>query len=185
MSGHYSEDEIDTVLKSMDLYDLKSEFVKNISGGQKQRVAIARAVLGKPKIILMDEPTGNLDGMTTDTVMKYVNKLKNLGILVFIITHDKEILNYADVIYHLENGSIRVSKHSKARKNTLLSTRSQKYTKSIKKHTIRYTFLSIFRKKKKLFLMGVPTIIILMTFILSFVAYKTNSVSSFQSFFLA
>lgn len=75
LSGDYEAEKIEAVLDQMDLLDLKDELVKNISGGQKQRVAISRAVLGQPKIILLDEPTGNLDGMTTDKVMGYMEGL--------------------------------------------------------------------------------------------------------------
>ncbi len=90
LSGDFEDEEINSALESMDLLELKNEYVKNISGGQKQRVAIGRAILGTPKVILLDEPTGNLDGMTTDRIMDYIIKLKNKGILIFIITHDPE-----------------------------------------------------------------------------------------------
>ena len=184
LSGDFEDEEIYSILESMDLLSLKNEYVKNISGGQKQRVAIGRAVLGSPKIILLDEPTGNLDGMTTDKIMEYIIKIKNKGILFFIITHDHSILEYADVIYKLENGKIYET-YQKNENELLENSPNPEKVKNIKtkKHIFTYTFLSMFRKKKRLFLLGVPIIIILIAFIFSFTAFQSASLDSFTSFF--
>lgn len=184
LSGDYKEDEIYSVLQSMDLLELKDEFVKNISGGQKQRVAIGRAVLGSPKIILLDEPTGNLDGMTTNKIMEYISKLKNEGISFFVITHDDSILEYADIVFKLENGNINqiYSKNEHEYIETKQKPLQLEKTKQ-KKHVLHYTFLSVFRKMKRIFLLGVPIVIILMLFILSFTAFQAASLDSFTNFF--
>jgi ABC-type lipoprotein export system ATPase subunit len=76
MSGNYSEDGICLILKELGLDELKNQLVTELSGGQKQRVAIARAVISNPKILLLDEPTGNLDSMTADKMMNFLDQLK-------------------------------------------------------------------------------------------------------------
>lgn len=184
LSGDFGEAEVLSVLESMDLLELKDEVVKNISGGQKQRVAIGRAVLGSPKIILLDEPTGNLDGMTTDKIMGYISKLKNKGISFFTITHDESILEYADVVLKLENGKIHqiYSKYENEDEHTEQKPVPLDKTNE-KKHILLYTYLSVFRKVKRILLLGVPIVIILMLFILSFTAFQAASVDSFTNFF--
>lgn len=184
LSGDFEDDEIDSILESMDLLELKNDYVKNISGGQKQRVAISRAVLGSPKIILLDEPTGNLDGMTTDKIMDYITKLKNKGILFFVITHDNSILEYADVIFTLEEGKVYKSQSKSENKHIKYNQKNtEKKNDKPKKHIFMYTFLGIFRKKKRLFLLGVPIVVILMLFILSFTSFQAASLDSFTDFF--
>jgi len=184
LSGDSEEEEIDSILESMNLIELKNEYVKNISGGQKQRVAIGRAVLGSPKIVLLDEPTGNLDGMTTENIMNYIMKLKNKGILFFFITHDHSIIEYADVVFKLENGKIYkdyAEKENTYRENNQELNEEEKNNKE--KHLFLYTLLSVFRKKKRLFLLGVPIVIILFLFILSFTSFQAASLDSFTEFF--
>ena len=70
-----------------------------LSGGQQQRVAIARAIVGNPKIILADEPTGNLDRASAKTVMKTFLELNKQGATIAIVTHDPEIANCTNRIY--------------------------------------------------------------------------------------
>ena len=79
--------------------------VLKLSGGQQQRVAIARALAHHPKIILADEPTGNLDGETEDEVMEIlINLAKREGKCVIIITHSGKVANMADVVYKMKKG---------------------------------------------------------------------------------
>lgn len=77
-----------------------------ISGGQKQRVAIARALVKKSKIILADEPTGSLDEKTELDILNIFSKLKNSGITLIIVTHNKKVANHCDLIYELKNKSL-------------------------------------------------------------------------------
>lgn len=184
IAGNYSEKKIDEILNEMDLSNLKNNYVKNISGGQKQRTALARGILGEPKILLLDEPTGNLDGMTTQKIMKYIEKLRDKGILVFIITHDESILNYVDVVYTLDHcqiksDSIAESKKQIIEENKVISAKTSKN----EKHITTYTFLNILRNKKRLTLLGIPIIIILILFMLSFTAFQSYSLDSFNNFF--
>lgn len=77
-----------------------------LSGGQQQRVAIARALVNNPKILLCDEPTGNLDSRTGTQVMSMLSKLNKRGKTLIIVTHDNEIAKLADRIVTLRDGRI-------------------------------------------------------------------------------
>ena len=75
--------------------------ILKLSGSQQQRVAIARALSYDPKIILADEPTGNLDSDTRDEIMDIFDDLKEQGICIIIVTHSKEVVQRADKVYAL------------------------------------------------------------------------------------
>jgi putative ABC transport system ATP-binding protein len=80
---------------------------RELSGGEQQRVAIARAIVGKPSVILADEPTGALDGENGQAIMKVLAKFaKNPSHAVLVVTHDPRILPFADRIVHIEDGRI-------------------------------------------------------------------------------
>ncbi|MDY6062773.1 MAG: ATP-binding cassette domain-containing protein [Erysipelotrichaceae bacterium] len=101
-----NDDEVDKVLDSMELLELKHRNINELSGGQKQRVAIARALIKKPQLILADEPTGNLDSKTGLQIMDI---LKNISkkYLVVVVSHDNELANkYADRIIEIADGVI-------------------------------------------------------------------------------
>ncbi|MGL4655976.1 MAG: ABC transporter ATP-binding protein [Sarcina sp.] len=83
------------------------EFPKNLSGGQQQRVAICRAIVNNPKLVLADEPTGNLDSENADNVMAILRDInKKFNTTILIITHDLEIAQMADRIIKLQDGRI-------------------------------------------------------------------------------
>jgi putative ABC transport system ATP-binding protein len=78
-----------------------------LSGGQQQRVAIARSLINRPKLILADEPTGNLDTKTSDEIMKLFQQLnQERGMTIVFVTHDSETANYCQRIIHIRDGQI-------------------------------------------------------------------------------
>ena len=78
-----------------------------LSGGEQQRVAIARAIINEPKILLADEPTGNLDSKNSETVLQMLRQLnKDLGQTVVMITHNPETVTYFDRVVHMRDGVI-------------------------------------------------------------------------------
>lgn len=77
-----------------------------ISGGEQQRVAIARALANHPKLILADEPTGNLDTVNSDSIMKLFTELNRDGITIFLVTHDNKVAAYAKRLIRLQDGMI-------------------------------------------------------------------------------
>lgn len=78
-----------------------------LSGGQQQRVSIARALVGNPKILFADEPTGNLDTKTSFEVMDLISHVsKEENVTVIMVTHDEEMTGYADRMFHMRDGQI-------------------------------------------------------------------------------
>lgn len=93
------------VLKKVKLTKLINKFPHELSGGEQQRVAIARALLNKPKLILADEPTGNLDPATSLEIMKVLKKINKNGTTIIIATHDYEIISkFPAKTLRIENG---------------------------------------------------------------------------------
>ncbi len=98
-------DFLDWIIKLLDLDNRLDHLPNQLSGGQKQRVAIARAFITKPKFVFCDEPTGNLDSESSDTVMKMILALKQeLQMTVLLVTHDKDYASIADRIIELKDG---------------------------------------------------------------------------------
>jgi len=80
--------------------------VVNLSGGQRQRVAIARAIVNAPKIIMADEPTGNLDSSTAQDIMQVFKELNDRGTTIIIVTHDDKVAKCCDRIINIHDGKI-------------------------------------------------------------------------------
>lgn len=77
-----------------------------LSGGERQRVAIARALLAEPTILLCDEPTGNLDPESADTVLNQFDELRSRGMTIVVVTHDSAVANRADRVVHMHDGKL-------------------------------------------------------------------------------
>ena len=94
-------------LEKVGLGDRLTFFPTQLSGGQKQRVAIARAMVGKPKLLLADEPTGALDTASGKQIMELFRELNKEGVTIVMITHEAEIAAYADRILYIRDGELR------------------------------------------------------------------------------
>jgi len=95
------------LLEKVGLADRQNTFPDKLSGGEQQRVAIARALVHEPKVILADEPTGNLDGDTGDRVLELLLELtRDAGRTLIMVTHNRDITPHADQVYRLSDGQL-------------------------------------------------------------------------------
>ena len=97
---------VSAILDRMAMSHRRGHFPCQLSGGQQQRIAIARAVVGEPKIILADEPTGNLDSKNSKEVMDLLCELHQQGTTIVMVTHSQHNASYADRIINLFDGQI-------------------------------------------------------------------------------
>lgn len=98
---------IEKALEAVELLDKKKARARDLSGGQKQRLAIARAIVNEPSILFADEPTGNLDSKTGDTIedLLFSYNKKN-GTTLIIVTHDTDLAKKCDIQVHMHDGKI-------------------------------------------------------------------------------
>ena len=101
-----TENEIHNLLKILRIDNLSNKYPNEISGGQRQRVAIARALINKPKVIIADEPTGNLDSKNSLNVFEILKKLSQEQVTIIVATHDKNLAQIANKIYEVKDGKI-------------------------------------------------------------------------------
>ncbi len=94
------------VLENMGIMHRRNHFPQQLSGGQQQRVAVARAIVADPKLILADEPTGNLDSAHGTEVMKLLTQLNESGTTIAMVTHSAHDADYAHRVIHLFDGHI-------------------------------------------------------------------------------
>jgi putative ABC transport system ATP-binding protein len=97
---------VNEVLERMQIMHRKNHFPQQLSGGQQQRVAVGRAVVANPKLILADEPTGNLDSAHGEEVMNLMAKLHEEGTTIIMVTHSPAYAEYAQRVVHLFDGHI-------------------------------------------------------------------------------
>ena len=93
MSGKEIRNTVPKVLELVDLLDQAKKFPAQLSGGQKQRVSIARSVARQPKILIADEPTANLDKLTTAEIIDLLKKINDFGTTILVTTHNENIVN--------------------------------------------------------------------------------------------
>jgi len=98
---------VETALRAVDLLDRANHYPGQLSGGQEQRVGIARAIVAHPKIIVADEPTGDLDPVTTEQILDLLQRLnKELGITMLMVTHDRVAAGIASRKFTLDRGKL-------------------------------------------------------------------------------
>lgn len=98
---------VSLALELVGLTDRHSHFPRQLSGGQEQRVAIARAIVADPRIIVADEPTGDLDGLSAAAIMELLSRLNaELGKTLIMVTHDAKTADFARRVLHLEKGQL-------------------------------------------------------------------------------
>ncbi|MBQ3325605.1 cell division ATP-binding protein FtsE [Candidatus Saccharibacteria bacterium] len=107
MSNHEIEKTVPKVLDLVGLSGKERKFPRELSGGEKQRVAIARSVARQPKILIADEPTGNLDTLTTSEIIELLQRINDFGTTLLVTTHDKDIVNnLSKRVITLKNGKV-------------------------------------------------------------------------------
>ena len=108
------EERVTDVLKLVNMDDRAYAFPSQLSGGESQRIGIARALATAPKVLFADEPTGNLDSETTQTVVRLLQKINELGTTVLLATHDKNVLDLLDHIRRVELVKNKIKKQKKS-----------------------------------------------------------------------
>jgi putative ABC transport system ATP-binding protein len=106
VSANERKKRVHEALEQLELMPRKKHFPQQISGGQQQRTAVARAVIANPKVILADEPTGNLDSTHGDEVMKILVGLNEKGTTIVMVTHSPAYADFANRVIHLFDGHI-------------------------------------------------------------------------------
>lgn len=101
-----TDNEVYNLLKILRIENLSNKYPNEISGGQRQRVSIARALINKPKVIIADEPTGNLDSKNSLNVFEILKKLSQEQVTIIVATHDKNLAQIANKIYEVKDGKI-------------------------------------------------------------------------------
>ncbi|MCD4682086.1 MAG: ABC transporter ATP-binding protein [Bacteroidales bacterium] len=118
MKSSERKNRVGEVLEYMKISHRKKHFPLQLSGGQQQRVAVARAVVANPKLILADEPTGNLDSAHGEEVMNMLEELNQKGTTLIIVTHSQRDAEYAQRIVRLFDGQI-INENIKGKINTV------------------------------------------------------------------
>ena len=113
------------VLDDLGLSDRGNQFPDQLSGGERQRVAIARAVVGDRHLVLADEPSGALDSVNGEAVMRLLHEACKRGVAAVVVTHDAQLASWADRVVFLRDGRIVDQTAPQADPESLLSTPGQ------------------------------------------------------------
>lgn len=106
LSSKERNEKAEKLLRLVGLEDRMDFVPPKLSGGQRQKVAVARALANDPRILLVDEPTGNLDSASGHEIIQIFERLNKDGRTIVLVTHDKEIAEHASIIYHMKDGQI-------------------------------------------------------------------------------
>jgi len=118
VAGRRIREVVPQVLEIVNLRDRAHRFPKQLSGGEQQRVAIARALVHRPKILVADEPTGNLDALNTHEIIELLKKINEFGTTIVLVTHNRDVVNrlckrviaidHGEVVSDVEEGKYRI-----------------------------------------------------------------------------
>ena len=97
------------LLTQLGVADLADSYPRELSGGEMRRVSIARALMNQPKLLIADEPTGDLDQESTDIVMQLLRSQADNGTAILMVTHDPDALEYADKVYRMDAGVLSMA----------------------------------------------------------------------------
>ncbi|EJU2995005.1 ATP-binding cassette domain-containing protein [Listeria monocytogenes] len=155
------------LLKQVGLEDFASKKPTRLSGGQKQRVAIARSLANNPDMIIADEPTGALDSVTSDEIIKLLKALAAKGTTVIVVTHDLNIADQTDAVLRLADGEVI----SFERKKEVVQKVTHKNEKKLRLNwwaTAKISFKSFFNRKFRNLLVALGTSIGIIAILLAF-----------------
>ena len=152
--------------------------VHQLSGGQKQRLAIARAIFNHPDILLMDEPSANLDEENINDLKKYLQLIKKDTIII-IISHDRDLTDISDITYHLEDGKLDLLNHNSSKE--IFVSKSKNTIKRIP--PIQYLKTYCKAKLGDIILLNIPIILIIAIFINVFGYLQYDLQSGIDSFY--
>ncbi|MBC1743618.1 ATP-binding cassette domain-containing protein [Listeria welshimeri] len=155
------------LLKQVGLEEFASKKPTQLSGGQKQRVAIARSLANNPDMIIADEPTGALDSVTSDEIIKLLKDLTKLGTTVIVVTHDLNIADKTDAILRLADGEV-VSFERKKEVTEQFSPKKEKKLRLNGWATAKLSFQSFFNRKFRNLLVALGTSIGIIAILLAF-----------------
>jgi putative ABC transport system ATP-binding protein len=107
MSSRERRKRVEIALAAVDLLDRSNHYPRQLSGGQEQRVGIARAIVAHPKVVVADEPTGDLDPTTSNQILELLQRLKEqLDVTLLMVTHDADAALIADKQFQLDHGNL-------------------------------------------------------------------------------
>lgn len=105
-----SKEQKNELLQSLGIYHRRKAYPKDISGGEAQRCALGRALILKPKLLLLDEPTGNLDASTEEEILQLLLQLKKQNLTLFCVTHSQTIMKKSNEIFKISEGQFEILK---------------------------------------------------------------------------
>lgn len=111
---------VNEMIERMNIVNRSGHFPQQLSGGQQQRVAVARALVTKPKLVLADEPTGNLDSLHGNEVMELLCELNETGTTIVMVTHSSNDASFSNRVIHLKDGHVISEKTNKGRIQELI-----------------------------------------------------------------
>lgn len=162
----YTPKNLEELWSIFDIENLKNKKIADLSGGEQQRVSIVRALASNPNILILDEPTSNLDKQNKERILEYLKQLSQKK-LIIIASHETDITNYADSIYNVETNEMKIINHLK----DIEIKKHSKETLSLKK-VVAFAKHNILENKKKLLL---TTFLLLLSFTTGLISFSLKS----------